>query len=58
MDTNTEQTYCLGGRHYSNTKNITECEKVDPKTNKVVKNIRGSFDIYGRNKPQVFTIYR
>ena len=30
------KTWCLGGRHYSNTNNITEYEKVNPKTKKVV----------------------
>ena len=31
------KTYCLGGRHYSNTNNIIESEKVNPKTKKLLK---------------------
>ena len=26
------KTYCLGGRHYSDTNNITQFEKVNPRT--------------------------
>ena len=26
------KTYCLGGRHYSDTNNITQYEKVNPRT--------------------------
>ena len=36
------KTFCLRGRHYSNTKNIIEYEKVNPGTKKLVK-------IYQRN---------
>ena len=49
------KTYCLGGRHYSNTNNIIEYEKVNPKTKKLAKSIKGSCDICGRNKSQIFT---
>ena len=28
------ETYCLGGRHYSNTNNITQYEKVNPRNKK------------------------
>ena len=49
------KTYCLGGRHYSNTKNIVEYEKINPKTKKLVKVIKGICDICGRNKSQIFT---
>ena len=31
------KTYCLGGRHMSNTNNIIEYEKVNTKTKKLVK---------------------
>ena len=34
------KTYCLGGRHYSNTNNITQYEKVNSKTKKLVKIIK------------------
>ena len=49
------KSYCLGGRHYSNTNNIIEYEKVNPKTKKLVKIIKGSCDICVRNKSQIFT---
>ena len=31
------KTWCVGGRHMSNTNNITQYEKVNPKTKKLVK---------------------
>ena len=37
-----DQNYCLRGCHYSNTKNLVECEKINPKTKKLVKNIKGT----------------
>ena len=49
------KTYCLGGRHYSNTKNIVEYEKVNPRTKKLVKIIKGICSNCGRNKSQIFT---
>ena len=49
------KTYCLGGRHYSNTNNIVEYEKVNPGTKKLVKIIKGQCDICGRIKSQIFT---
>ena len=49
------KTWCLGGRHYSNTNNITEYEKKNPKTKKLVKIIKGKCDICNRNKSQIFT---
>ena len=49
------KTYCLGGRHMSNTNNITQFEKVNPKTKKIVKIIKGSCSICSRNKSQIFT---
>ena len=48
------KTWCLGGRHYSNTNNITQYEK-NPKTKKLVKTIKGTCSICGRNKSQIFT---
>ena len=44
------KTWCVGGKHYSNTDNIIEYEKVNPRTKKIVKIVKGS-----RNKSQVFT---
>ena len=49
------QTYCLGGRPYSDTINITQYEKVNPKTKKLVKIIKGTCSICSRNKSQIFT---
>ena len=49
------KTYCLGGRHMSNTNNITQYEKVNPRTKKLVKIIKGTCTICGRNKSQNFT---
>ena len=49
------KTFCLGGRHYSNTNKITQNEKVNPKTKKLVKIIKGTCSICGRNKSQIFT---
>ena len=49
------KTYCLGGRHYSNTNNIAQYEKVNPRTKKLVKIIKGKCSICGRNKSQFFS---
>ena len=40
----------LGGRHYSNTKNLTHFGERYPKTKKLVKIIKGTCSICGRNK--------
>ena len=47
--------WCVGGRHYSNAKIISEYEKRNPKTEKLVKIIKGKCSICGRNKSQIFT---
>ena len=49
------RTYCLGGRHYSDTINITQYEKINPRTKKLIKVIKGTCSICGRNKSQFFT---
>ena len=49
------QSYFLGGLHYSNTNNIIEYEKVNTKTEKLVKIINGTCNICSRNKSQIFT---
>ena len=49
------KTWCVGGKHYSNTSNITQYEKVNPRTKKLVKIIKGKCDICNRNKSQIFT---
>ena len=48
------KTWFAGGRHYSNTNIISENEKRNPKTKKIVKIIKGTCSICGRNTPQVF----
>ena len=48
-------TWCVGGGHYSKTVNQNVYEKVNPKTKKLVKVIKGSCGICGRNKSQIFT---
>ena len=50
-----KKTWCVGGKHYSNTNNITQYEKVNPKTKKLFKIIRGRCDTCSRNKCQIFT---
>ena len=48
------KTWCVG-RLGSNTKNITQYEKVNPRTKRLVKIIKGGCSICGRNKSQNFT---
>ena len=50
-----KKTYCVGGRHYSDTVNQNIYEKVNPKTKKLVKIIKGKCSICERNKSQIFT---
>ena len=49
------KTWCVGGKHYSNTINIFQYEKVDPKTKTFVEFIKGTCSICSRNKIQIFT---
>ena len=49
------KTWCVGGQHYSNTNNITEYEKINPKKKKLFKIIKGTCSICGRKKSQIFT---
>ena len=49
------KTYCLRGRHYSDTINITQYAKVNPRTKKLVKIIKGRCSVCNRNKSQIFT---
>ena len=51
-------TWCVGGRHCSNTINQNIYEKANPKTKKVKKNIKGKCDNCGRNQYQIFLIKR
>ena len=49
------KTWCVGGGHKSDTNKITQYEKVNLRTKKLVKIIKGSCSICGRNKSQIFT---
>ena len=49
------KTWCVGGKRYSDTNNITEYEKRNPMTKKLVKIIQGKCTICGRIKSQIFT---
>ena len=49
------KTWCVGGKHYSNTVNESIIEKVNPRNKKLVKIIKGICSICGRNKSQIFT---
>ena len=49
------KTWCVGGRHFSNRVNEKIIEKVNPKTRKLIKIIRGTCSICGRDKSQIFT---
>ncbi len=50
-----DETYCVGGRHFSKTLNIKIQEKINPRTNKVVEIIRGVCSICGRKKSQILS---
>ena len=49
------KTWCVGGRHCSKSINQNVYEKVNPKTKKLVKIIKGKCSLCGRNKSQTFT---
>ena len=49
------KTQCVGRRQYSNTNNISEHEKRNPKTKKLFEIIKTNCSICGRNKSQFFT---
>ena len=48
-------TYCVGERHMSETINQNVYEKINLKTKKVVKVIKGTCSICNRNKSQILT---
>ena len=48
------KTWCVSGKHYSNTINKIGCEKVYPKTKKLVKIIKGNCSTCARSKSQIF----
>ena len=39
------KTWCVGGKHYSYTNNITQYEKVNPRTKKLIKIVKGSCSV-------------
>ena len=49
------KTWCVGGRHYSESINQNLYEKRNPKTNKIVENIKGKCSSGGCNESQFFT---
>ena len=49
------KTWCVSGKQYSNTNNIIEYEKVNPRNGKLVKAMKGICSICGRKKSQIFT---
>ena len=50
---NSNQSYSLGGRHYSQTLNKDISEKVNPTTKKLVEIIKGKCSICNRKKSQI-----
>ena len=49
------KTWCVGGRHYSDTINQNIYKKLKPKIKKLVKLIKGKCDICGRKKSRFLT---
>ena len=49
------KTWCVDGKHYSDSSNISQYEKVNPKTKKLVKIIKGNCSVCDCNKSQFFT---
>ena len=52
---NSNQSYCLGGRHYSQTVKKNIFQKLNPKTIKLVNIIKGTTSTCERNRSPVFT---
>ena len=57
MSSNQNKPFCVGGKQFSYTIKINEYEKLNPKSNKLVKDIMGKFSISKRAKSQFFTIW-
>ena len=49
------KTWCVGGRHISNTNIVIEYGKVNPRNRNLLKNVKGTCSICGRNISQIFT---
>ena len=50
------KTWCVGGKHFINTNNNMEYEKINPKPKKLVKIIKGTSSIGSRKKSQFFLL--
>ena len=50
-----DQSHSLAGHHFSRTLNQSVYGKLNPKTKNLFKNIKGTSNICGRNKSQIFT---
>ena len=48
------KTWCVGGKHFSDTVNENIFEKVNPNTKKLGKIIKGTCSVCGRIKSQIF----
>ena len=49
------KTWCVGGRHMSNTNNIIEYEKINPQNKNLFKIIKCTCSICDRKKSQIST---
>ena len=54
----TTKIWRVGGRHHTETMKQNVYENLNPKTQKLVKVIKGKCDICGRGKPQTFSTWR
>ena len=48
------KTWCVEGHHYSKTNNISENEKINPKTKNIVKILKRNCTVCGRSESQIF----
>ena len=48
------KTWCVGGKHFSNAVKENIFEKVNPRTKKLNKFIKGKCSICGRKKSQIY----
>ena len=53
---NSNQSYCLGSRHFSQTVNQSVFDKVNPKTQKLGKKVKGTCSICVLRKSQSFAM--
>ena len=50
------KTWCIGGTHYKKSISQNAYDKMNPKTKKLVKFMKGKCSICGRNNSQFFTM--